>query len=303
MIIVSITGPRINDAFAQVASSTRYADIFEFRLDHIEEPPLSMLLSSTRKPFIATCRPKWEGGRFDGTEHERMQILEAASVLGASYVDLELKTEKAFLKEFLNRRNESKVILSHHQFAGERIAPSKVYARMRALGADIFKFVYAADDVSDIRHAITFLKLAKGDGQKAVAIAMGEYGEPTRILYKKFGGWGTYAATEDGKSSAPGQIPASELKELYRSEHISSRTKLFGVIGNPLKQSKGVYIHNPLFYRAKRNSVYCRLPVKNLRTFVKEVAPFLSGFSVTIPHKQAMMKYLDRVDATASAIG
>ncbi len=303
MIIVSVTGPRMNDAFEQVAGSSRYADMFEFRLDLIQEPPLSLLLSSTRKPIIATCRPKWESGSFVGTEAERMQILEAASLLGASYIDLELKTDKAFLKEFLNRRGESKLILSHHQFAGKRIDAATIYARMRAQGADIFKFAYAADDVSDIRHAIKFLGLAKRDGQKAIAIAMGDYGEPTRILYKKLNGWATYAATEDGKSAASGQISASELKQLYRTDRITTKTKVFGVIGNPLKQSKGVYVHNPLFYRAKKNSVYCRFPVKSLPKFMKEVAPMLSGFSITIPHKQAVMGYLDRVDKIAAAIG
>ncbi len=303
MIIVSITGPRIKDAFGQVKGSTPYADIFEFRLDLIEEPPLSLLLSSTRKPIIATCRPKWEGGRFDGTERERIEVLEAASMLGASYIDLELKTDKAFLKEFLNRRVESKLIISHHQFAGERLDTAKVYTRMRIHGADIFKFAYAADDVSDIRHAIKFLELAKRDRQKAIAVAMGDYGEPTRILYNKFGGWATYAATEDGKNAAPGQMPAGELKKLYRSESISPKTKVFGVIGNPVKQSKGVYVHNPLFHRAKKDAVYCRFPVKDLRKFMKEIAPMLSGFSITIPHKQEAMEYLDRVDKTATAIG
>lgn len=303
MIIVSITGPRMKEAFAQVAGSTPYADIFEFRLDLIEEPSLSLLLSSTRKPIIATCRPKWEGGKFEGTERERMEVLETASMLGASYIDLELKTDKTFLKEFLNRRGESNLIISHHQFAGERIDAAKVYMRMRAHGADIFKFAYTADDVSDIRHAIEFLEMAKRDRQKAIAIAMGDYGEPTRILYKKFNGWATYAATEDGKTSAPGQIPASELKQLYRSDRISPRTKVFGVIGNPLNQSKGVYMHNPLFHRAKKDAVYCKFPVKNLRKFMKYVAPLLSGFSITIPYKQEAIKYLDRVDKTAMAIG
>ncbi|MEK7248948.1 MAG: shikimate dehydrogenase [Bacteroidota bacterium] len=303
MIIVSITGPSMKEAFAQIAASSRYADMFELRLDLIQEPPMSMLMSATNKPIVATCRPMWEGGAFDGSETERMEILEATSMLGADYVDIEWKADKTLLQEFLNRRKESKVILSHHQFENKSINVSKLYARMRAIGADVLKAAYVANDVADIRYAFDFLNLARRDKQRAVAIAMGESGEPSRILYNKYGGWATYASTEDGKNSAPGQIPASQLKQLYRADKISSKTKVYGVIGNPLNQSKGVYLHNPLFQRAKKDAVYCRFQVKDIFAFMKHVAPILSGFSVTLPHKQTVMKFADRLDSTAKGIG
>jgi 3-dehydroquinate dehydratase/shikimate dehydrogenase len=132
---------------------------------------------------------------------------------------------------------------------------------------------------------------------------MGERGEVSRILYKKFGGWATFAATEDGETAQHGQLPASHLKQLYRADRLTRATKLFGVLGNPLKQSKGVSLHNPLFHRGKLNAVYCRFEVGALRDFMRFVAPHLSGFSVTIPHKQAVIKYLDITDSTAKAIG
>ena len=62
MIIVSVSGPRMSDALEQVAASDIWADVFEFRFDLIRKPELAMLLLSTRKPVIATCRPVWEGG-------------------------------------------------------------------------------------------------------------------------------------------------------------------------------------------------------------------------------------------------
>jgi 3-dehydroquinate dehydratase/shikimate dehydrogenase len=302
MIIVSITGPSMKEAFAQIAASSRYADMFELRLDLIQEPPMSMLMSATNKPIIAACRPTWEGGAFEGKETERIEILEAVSMLGADYVDIELRTDRTALQEFL-RAGERRVILSYHQFNNKRINAPKLYSRMRALGAHVLKFAYVANDVADIRYAFDFLNLARRDKQKAVAIAMGEFGEPSRILYNKFGGWATYASTEDGKNSAPGQIPASQLKQLYRADKISSKTKVYGVIGNPLNQSKGVYLHNPLFQRAKKDAVYCRFQVKDIFAFMKHVAPILSGFSVTLPHKQTVMKFADRLDSTAKGIG
>jgi shikimate dehydrogenase len=138
---------------------------------------------------------------------------------------------------------------------------------------------------------------------KAVAIAMGEAGEPSRILYRIFGGWGTYAAPADESSTAPGQLTASVLKELYRSNRLTSSTGVFGVIGNPVRHSKGIIVHNRLFSLEGKNSVYCRFLVKDLRRFMKHVAPLAHGFSVTIPHKEKVIPLVDTVDASARAIG
>lgn len=302
MIIVSVTGPTMSGAFEQVRTSDPFTDLFEFRLDMIAGAPLSLLLSSTRKPVIATCRKKDEGGMFAGTESERVEILKAAAILGAEYVDLEHSTDKRIIAEFVRNEN-AKVILSHHSFGSKIPRVPSLYARMRSTGADVLKFAYEVSDSADIRHAVEFLEIAKRDRQKAVAIAMGGAGESSRILYKKFGGWATYAAAEVGKEAAPGQISARQLRVLYNSERLTRRTKVFGVIGNPIGQSKGVYLHNPLFHRGDIDAVYCRFPVHNLAAFMKHVAPLLTGFSVTIPHKQAVMRYLDRVDETARAIG
>ncbi len=302
MIIVSITGPTMSGAFEQVRTSDPFTDLFEFRLDMIAEPPLSLLLSSTRKPVIATCRKRDEGGMFSGTESERIEILKAAAILGAEYVDLELSTDKRVIAEFVRNEN-AKVILSHHSFGKKIPRVGSLYARMRSTGADILKFAYEANDSADIRHAVEFLEMARRDRQKAVAIAMGESGEASRILYKRFGGWAMYGAAEVGNHAAPGQISARRLRVLYNSEKLSKRTKIFGVIGNPIGQSKGVFLHNPLFHKAEFDAVYCRFPVHDLAAFIKHVAPLLAGFSVTIPHKQAVMRYIDRIDETARAIG
>ena len=74
MIVVSVTGPRMSDAMDQVSASAPWADMFEFRLDLIRNPRLGSLLLSTRRPVIVTCRPRWEGGAFRGSETERRGV-------------------------------------------------------------------------------------------------------------------------------------------------------------------------------------------------------------------------------------
>jgi 3-dehydroquinate dehydratase/shikimate dehydrogenase len=293
----------MEEALAQVAGSARYADMFEFRLDLIDRSNVARLLSSTKKPTIATCRPEWEGGGFTGRERERIEMLEVASAFGAHYIDIELNANPRIVGEFIRRQKVTKVIVSRHLPYGEPLSVSRLYSKLHSSGADVVKLAFLAGDISDIRHAFHFLSLAASHRRKAIAVAMGEYGESSRILYRKFGGWATYAATENGKSAAPGQICASQLKELYGAGRRTGSTKVFGVIGNPLIQSKGIYIHNSLFVRARKNSVYCRFAVANLKKFMKHVAPLLNGFSVTIPFKEEVLKYLDEVEPTTKAIG
>jgi len=310
MIIVSLTGPSLHDVLRQIAVSAPFADMFEFRLDLISRPNISRLLDETLSyrtgrgmRTIATCRPVWEGGGFSGNEADRIEILESASLLGVDFIDIELQSGRAILAEFLRRQKETKVIVSLHLGGPTKINIAGVYAKMHATGAEVVKLAYMAHDSSDNRHAFEFLSLARADRRKAIAIAMGEFGEPSRILYKKFGGWGTYAATEDGMGAAPGQIPASHLKKVYRADRLNATTKVYGVIGNPVRQSKGIYIHNPLLKRARKNAVYCRFPVNNLGRFITHIAPLLQGFSVTMPFKKDVLRYLDGVEQSAKKIG
>jgi 3-dehydroquinate dehydratase/shikimate dehydrogenase len=303
MIIVSITGPTMAGALAQIGGSAPFADALEFRLDLIRSPELAVLMLSTRKPVIATCRTRKEGGGFDGTPLERMEMLRAASLLGADFVDMELRADRLHLGGFVRRTRESQVIVSLHLKRGERFVPAAVYRRMRATGADVLKIAYPAEDAWEIALAAEFLGLARRDRQKAIAMAMGPAGEPSRILYRVMGGWGTFASTEDGKSSAPGQIPGSVLKTLYGAGRLGRRTKVFGVIGHPVSHSKGIYIHNPLFRAAGADAVYCRFDVRDLGRFMRRVAPMMQGLSVTLPHKQQIMRHLSRIDPAAKAIG
>jgi 3-dehydroquinate dehydratase/shikimate dehydrogenase len=303
MIIVSVTGPRMSDALEQVAASDIWADVFEFRFDLIRKPELAMLLLSTRKPVIATCRPVWEGGEFRGSEEERLDMLAAASLLGAEYVDIELRAGARALRQFLGRRRESSVIVSYHAPPGARFSVAPLYRRMRGTGADILKFAFVARDAWENRIAFDFLRRAERDRQRAIAVAMGEAGEPSRVLYRVFGGWGTYAAPESGRAAAPGQLTARVLSDLYRTERLRPSTKIFGVAGNPVSQSRGILVHNPLFARAEKNAVYCRFLVTDLRKFFSRMVPLLHGFSVTHPHKVEIAKYLDSMDPLSRVIG
>jgi 3-dehydroquinate dehydratase/shikimate dehydrogenase len=302
MIIVSITGPRMPDALEQLAGSDRWADAFELRLDRIRKPDIGLLIRSTFKPVIATCRPSWEGGEYRGTEEERMSTLEQALLLGARYVDIELRAGARALGRFTGRPR-CRVIVSCHRPPGGSPAVGSTYARLKKTGADVLKFAFHASDAWENSIAFDFLRRARRDRQRAVAIAMGQAGEPSRVLYRVFGGWGMYAAPESGPEAASGQVTARLLSDVYGSQRLNRRTRIFGVVGHPVRQSRGILIHNPLFRQAGKNAVYCRFAVHDLEKFFACMVPYLSGFSVTHPHKVAIGRYLDELDPLSRAIG
>jgi shikimate dehydrogenase len=86
---------------------------------------------------------------------------------------------------------------------------------------------------------------------------------------------------------------------------LDTRTKLCGVIGNPVDHSLSPAIHNAAFRKAGLNFVYLAFPVEAIGDALKGIRSLGNsrGFSVTIPHKVAAMPFLDEVDQTAQQIG
>lgn len=303
MIIVSITGPSPAEALAQIRASSRYAAMFEIRLDLIDGLDISAVRRSTRKPLTVTCRPSWEGGRYAGEESDRLAMLDAVCRNGIAFVDLEAQLGKEAIRAFMRSHPTVRVIASRHYFGAARPSIASDYRTLRALGTHVIKLAFEAGDAWENGLAMEFLRRASQDHQNAVAIAMGEAGEASRVLYRRFGGWATYAAPEGGPSAAPGQVSARILHDLYRADHLSARTRLFGLIGDPVRYSKGIAVHNTLLKKMHVNGVYCRFPVKDLRHFMVTVGREMDGLSVTLPHKLAVMDELQSVEASACATG
>ena len=301
MIIASLVGSTAADVRRQVRSASRFADLFEIRLDMIRKRDRPAAMRAATRPWIATCRTVAEGGRHRGTMEQRAQMLLSAIAAGAAYVDIELHEFHAMATR-LRIPSGVRTIASLHLLGGEDLPPpGKVYRRLRATGATVIKYAFAARDASDVDRCRTFLNHAADDRQHAIAIAMGASGEASRVLYRVWGGWGMFASAEPDAVSGPGQITARDLRTVYRANRLTRSTRVYGVIGMPVAQSKGVYVHNALFGTPSR--VYTRFAVKDLRRFMRTVAPWLSGFSVTLPHKEAVIRSLDAVEARARAIG
>ena len=301
MICIPITARSTEDTISEMVSASRYADIVELRIDYIPELQnaltcIEKILQSKTKPVIITNRPEREGGKFNGSEQDRLHLLQKAIDLGADYVDIEYDSI-----EQITRRNSSKIIISHHNFKETPHNLSKIYNDICQHNPDIVKIVTYANDITD---NIRIFELLKSARVPTISFCMGELGNISRILTSKFGGFLTFASLEKGKESAPGQLTVNELSKTYHFKDINKETKLYGIIGNPVSHSMSPAIHNAAFIEKGLNNVYIPLKITDIGTFMKECRKIdFHGFSVTIPHKESVLPFLDDIDLTAKRIG
>jgi len=281
----------------------------EFRLDFLEHPCQGAeAIGGFLERFpdcivLATCRRHQNHGRFNGSIEEQLAVLDLAIHRGAQAVDIEIETAEVSQERLNQFRGRAQVIVSYHNY--EATPPmDTVVGRVMRVQADAYKMVTTARKPSD---NVRVLAAAKAlPKHRLVVLAMGELGFPTRVLSPVFGGIFTYAAPIYSEGTAAGQVNARHLRHLYRVEKLAKTAKIYGVIADPIRHSISPAVHNRAFQSRRVDAVYLPFLVSPayLRDFfsMAERLP-LAGFSVTIPHKQKIIRYLDTVDPLARRIG
>jgi 3-dehydroquinate dehydratase/shikimate dehydrogenase len=281
----------------------------EFRLDYLSEPEKGAVAIATflrefpECMILATCRRHQNHGRYNGGMTEQLRILEVAVDHGACAVDVEIETAELVSSKLSMFSGRAQLIISYHNFENTPQV-DQVIKRMTRIPADIYKLVTTARKPSD---AARVLAGAKSTSRiKMVVLAMGELGFPTRVLSTAAGGVFTYAAPMHAQGTAAGQVSARQLRHLYRIEKFSKSAKVYGVIADPVRHSLSPVIHNRAFQAKRIDAVYLPFLVTppHLRDFFVAADKIpITGFSVTIPHKQKVLRYLDIVDPLARRIG
>ncbi len=303
MICIPIVGPSQQLALKDIERCRNLADIVELRMDLIPDGNLQELMQAAGKQVIVTYRAKIDGGQYKGSDKDRVAAIRKAIDLGAPYVDIETSTPGPLLKSVLENKGDSQIILSHHDFTRTDERIDKFYEIMCEMPSDIIKLITYAQDITDNLAMFKLLYRARKDEKKMIGFCMGEKGEISRILSVHFGSWLTFGSLETGKESAPGQIPARILKDVYRVNEIPADAKVFGVIGDPVNKSMGYLIHNKAFQLTDLPHVYVPFPVQNVQRFFSAFEPYLGGLSVTMPHKEEIGRYLGSISPQAKNIG
>lgn len=85
---------------------------------------------------------------------------------------------------------------------------------------------------------------------------------------------------------------------------VDGRTEIYGIMGSPVTHSLSPAMHNRAFAELALNKIYVPFPVTDLAAALTGfLALGVRGVSVTIPHKQTVIPFLDSVDPVAAAIG
>jgi shikimate dehydrogenase len=141
-------------------------------------------------------------------------------------------------------------------------------------------------------------------GPPLIALALGPLGTLTRVLAGRYGAPFTYAAAALGAESAPGQVPAAVMADLYRVRSVTAETKVYGVLGRDVVRSHSPVLHNRALEARGLDAVYVPLQAEALPAFMEALPALgLSGFSVTRPYKVEILPYLSEVEEPAALCG
>ncbi len=86
---------------------------------------------------------------------------------------------------------------------------------------------------------------------------------------------------------------------------IDTHTELCAVIGNPIEHSLSPAMHNAAYRAIGMNAVYLAFHITDVAGCLggMRAIPSFRGMSVTIPHKRAVMEYLDSIEPMALHVG
>jgi len=300
MICVSIGRSRHKHMLAEHAHLVEQgAELVELRLDYIStRVNIQRLLKDRPCKTVITVRREQDGGKFTGSEETRLMMLREAIANGVEYVDLEDD-----IAGQIPRFGTTKRIISYHSFRNTPENLRELHSRLKSLDADIVKIATMANQPHD---NLRVLEMMQESDCPTIGMCMGDIGTPSRILGRKFGAPFTYATFHHERALAPGQLSYDQMVNVYRYNSMRPETTVYGVVADPVGHSLSPQIHNAEFGAVGVDAVYVpfRVPFDVLGQFMEDVTRLgIKGLSVTIPHKEAIAKYLTKVDPAVKGIG
>jgi 3-dehydroquinate dehydratase/shikimate dehydrogenase len=251
-------------------------EIAEIRLDLMDSFDLALLIGKAPCPLVITCRPEQEGGRFTGSEKERLDLLAYAASLGCAYVDIEWDSLTSF-----NRlgKKANGIIVSRHWIDHMPGSLLPAYAEL-CQRADVVKLVGYARRPAD---TMTVFRLMKDATSPVIAIAMGEAGWPTRLLSACFDKcFLTYGAFQAGMATAPGQLSVKDMVELYHLPEVGSHTKVDLHFCSDIEMAGGIAEKNRDVTGGDRLFLGWVVPSDDVKKLTAVLTSCLPNLSVTV---------------------
>jgi len=274
----------------EAAAFAKDLTAIEVRLDALQEPGDFGALRACfeGKTLVATLRSASEGGSFSGSVEEARSLLSKALAAGFELIDVEYRAGK---NADLMGLPPSKVVVSVHDLEGLPPDVAGLAERMAATGARYVKIVGTANDSSD---AVRLLEAQKSFGESNVSLfGMGEAGIATRVLAPYLGAPLMFASFVPGGATAPGQLRARDLLDVYGVGRARRASRLVALLGSRVSHSFSPALHNANFEALGEEALYVPFALRSLvnelpalRDGLARLGLPLSAASVTIPFKE-----------------
>lgn len=217
-VIIPLRPRSVAEAKKLISRAEKAADILEVWLDGIadlNQAKVAAIMKLSKKPVILNLKDAKEKGSFRRNSLARFQLLTKSK---AAFVDLPLSFPAKLIQQFRQENSKTKLILSSHDFAKmpSLLALRKLAKQAIKLKADVIKLVGFANSFADNLPILQISHELAAMQKDFLTIAMGEKGEITRVITPLLGGLGMFALLDNKNKTAAGQMPASELKQLWK---------------------------------------------------------------------------------------
>lgn len=314
---VALTSPDVS-LIKNLDTVTVGCDAIELRVDLLAEQnskdaypsieyvaeQFAILRQASPLPIIFTVRTNGQGGRFPPTEEAAAkQLMLAALSWGVEYLDVELGWSDETIAEVVASRGFSKLIGSHHDFNGSLSWDEFGWAEKVTLAskfADVIKLVGMATSFEDNLALERFRHAHKAKSTiPLIAINMGRAGQLSRILNSVL----TPITHPSLAIAAPGQL---SLKQINQSLALMGNIDplKFYLVGTPIGHSRSPALHNTLFKELGLPHEYFLHESLNADAAITITkGSDFGGASVTIPHKETIIPFMDELTEEAKAMG
>ena len=309
---VCLTFEDLADHVEKLEEITYGCNAVELRVDHLSKyssdfvtKQISLLRTATNSlPIVFTVRTVSQGGKFpDDAENLLEGLFNVALKNAVEYIDLELTLPNKLIYKVLNRKGTTKIIGSHHDFAGkfkwDDSEWENRYNQALSLDVDVVKFVGTAEDFADNLALERFR--SQHTSKPLIAINMTEKGKISRVLNTVLT---PVTSSLLPSASAPGQLTLAEINNLFH-KFGGLPAKQFLVIGSPIGHSRSPILHNTGYKLLGLPHNFDKFETDDVEQVKKEVLsrPDLGGLAVTIPLKIQIIKYMDELTEAAKTIG
>jgi len=255
----------------------------ELRLDLFPGEDPEELIRSLGRNCLVTCRRRKDGGAWAGDEASRLAHLVAAARCRPTWLDLDW--ELPVPAELQELQGQVRLLRSLHAAPGH----CDLEDRLEALPpGDAYLWVGHATRLAENARLKGPLGWARDHKVFLSAFLQGPKGMAGRCLQGAWGGAFTYAAPDDGRPAAPGEVPLGLMRS-WRCHRLHQGFALCGVLGHPVLHSLGPSYHNPRFQGAFKDLLYLPLDCGSAEEAAEALEALgILGASLTSPLKTTL---------------